>query len=43
MSCIEEIAYRNGWITKDMLLEIAEPMLKTEYGQYLTRIAEERR
>ena len=43
VSCIEEIAYRNGWITKDKLLEIAEPMMKTDYGQYLTRIAEERR
>jgi glucose-1-phosphate thymidylyltransferase len=43
VSCIEEIAYRNGWITKDKLLEIARPMLKTDYGKYLTRIAEERR
>ena len=43
ISCIEEIAYRNGWITKDKLLEIAQTMLKTEYGLYLTRIAEERR
>ena len=43
ISCIEEIAYRNSWITKDKLLEIAQPMLKTDYGQYLTRIAEERR
>ena len=43
VSCIEEIAYRNGWITKDNLLEIARPMMKTDYGQYLTQIAEERR
>jgi glucose-1-phosphate thymidylyltransferase len=43
VSCIEEIAYRNGWITKDKLLEIAQQMLKTDYGQYLVRIAEERR
>jgi glucose-1-phosphate thymidylyltransferase len=41
VSCIEEIAYRNGWITKDKLFEIAQPMLKTDYGQYLARIAEE--
>ena len=41
ISCIEEIAYRNGWISKDKLLEIAKPMLKTDYGRYLTRIAEE--
>ena len=43
ISCIEEIAYRKGWITKEKLLEIAQPMLKTDYGQYLTRIAEESR
>ena len=41
ISCIEEIAFRNGWITRDKLLEIAQPMLKTDYGQYLIRIAEE--
>ena len=33
MSCIEEIAYRNGWIAKDKPLEIAQPMLKTDYGK----------
>jgi glucose-1-phosphate thymidylyltransferase len=43
ISCIEEIAYRNGWITKDKLIEIAQPLLKTEYGKYLLRIAEEKR
>ncbi len=42
VSCIEEIAYRKGYITKDKLIQFAEPMLKTEYGQYLMRIAEER-
>ena len=39
VSCIEEIAYRNGWITKDKLLEIAQPMIKTDYGQYLVRVS----
>jgi glucose-1-phosphate thymidylyltransferase len=43
ISCIEEIAYRNGWITKDKLLEIAESMAKTDYGKYLERVAEEKR
>jgi glucose-1-phosphate thymidylyltransferase len=43
VSCIEEIAYRNGYITKDKLISIAQPMAKTEYGQYLMRISEERR
>lgn len=40
ISCLEEIAYRKGWITKERLLELAEPLKKNEYGQYLIRIAE---
>ena len=39
IACIEEIAYRQGWITKEQLLELAEPMQKTEYGQYMIQIA----
>lgn len=39
ISCIEEIAYKGGFITKDQLLELAEPLLKTEYGIYLTEVA----
>lgn len=41
VSCIEEIAYRNGFITKEEMLRLAEPMLKTDYGKYLFRVAEE--
>lgn len=41
VSCIEEIAYRKGYITKEQLIALAEPMLKTEYGQYMRRVAEE--
>ncbi len=41
VSCIEEIAFRKGYITKEQLLALAEPMLKTEYGQYMRRVAEE--
>ncbi|MGO5097225.1 glucose-1-phosphate thymidylyltransferase RfbA [Agathobaculum sp. LCP25S3_E8] len=41
VSCIEEIAYRMGFITKDKLLELAQPLMKTEYGKYLRIIAEE--
>ena len=41
VSCIEEIAYRKGYITKEQLIELAQPMLKTEYGQYMLRVAEE--
>lgn len=39
IACIEEIAYRQGWITKEQLLKLAEPMAKTEYGQYMLAIA----
>ena len=41
IGCIEEIAYRNGWINKDQLIKLAEPLRKTEYGKYLLKIAEE--
>jgi glucose-1-phosphate thymidylyltransferase len=41
IGCIEEIAYRNGWIDKDKLLKLAEPLKKTEYGKYLIKIVEE--
>ena len=40
ISCIEEIAYRMGYISAQQLSALAEPMLKTEYGQYLKSIAE---
>ena len=41
VSCIEEIAYRKGFIDKEQLLKLAEPLIKTEYGQYLKTVAEE--
>ena len=41
VACLEEIAYRKGYITKEQLLELAKPLLKTEYGQYLVKIANE--
>lgn len=41
VSCLEEIAYRKGYINKERLLELAQPLLKTEYGQYLVKIANE--
>ena len=41
IACLEEIAYRKGYIDKDKLLELAKPLMKTEYGQYLVRIANE--
>ena len=39
ISCIEEIAFRRGFIDKEQLLKLAEPLIKTAYGQYLTDVA----
>ncbi len=39
ISCIEEIAYRRNFIDKEQLLKLAEPLLKTDYGKYLTDVA----
>ena len=39
ISCIEEIAYKRGFIDQEQLLELAAPLMKTEYGQYLIEIA----
>lgn len=39
ISCIEEIAYKKGFIDKEQLLELSKPLMKTEYGQYLVDIA----
>ena len=41
VACLEEIAYKRGWITKEELKKLAEPMAKNDYGQYLLRRAEE--
>ena len=39
ISCIEEIAYKKGFISKEQLLVLAEPLMKTNYGKYLTEVA----
>lgn len=39
IACIEEIAYRNGYITKKQLVDLAQPLLKTDYGKYLLEIS----
>ncbi|WP_026517063.1 glucose-1-phosphate thymidylyltransferase RfbA [Butyrivibrio sp. MC2021] len=39
ISCIEEIAYKRGFITKEQLLKLAEPLMKTDYGKYLVEVA----
>ncbi len=38
VACLEEIAYRNGWLTQEQLHELAKPMLKNDYGQYLAKL-----
>ena len=38
VACLEEIAYRNGWITKEQVLELAKPLMKSKYGKYLEQI-----
>jgi glucose-1-phosphate thymidylyltransferase len=43
VSCLEEIAFDKGYITKDQLMKLAEPLKKNQYGQYLLRRAEEDR
>jgi glucose-1-phosphate thymidylyltransferase len=37
IACLEEIAYRNGWITKETLMECAERLSQTDYGAYLKK------
>ncbi len=39
ISCIEEIAYKRGFISKEQLLKLAEPLMKTAYGQYMVEVA----
>lgn len=40
VACLEEIAFKKGWITKEKLVDVAQPMVKNEYGKYLLRLAE---
>jgi len=42
VGCIEEIAYNNGWINKEALIKLSNPLIKTEYGKYLIEIAGEK-
>ena len=41
IACLEGIAYRKGWITSERLREIAQPMIKNQYGQYLLKVIDE--
>lgn len=42
VACLEEIAFKQGWIDKEQLLKLAQPMLKNGYGQYLKELAASR-
>lgn len=41
IACLEEIAYRKGWITEERMRELAQPMIKNQYGQYLLKVIDE--
>lgn len=41
IACLEGIAYRHGWISRERMVEIARPMLKNQYGQYLMKVVDE--
>ena len=41
IACLEGIAYRQGWITEERMRELAQPMIKNQYGQYLLKVIEE--
>lgn len=41
VACLEEIAYTQGWITKEKIIELAQPMIKNQYGQYLLKLINE--
>ncbi len=43
IACLEGIAYRKGWISEERMLELAKPMIKNEYGQYLLKVIEEKK
>ena len=42
VACLEEIAWRNGWMSDEQVLHLAKPMMKNEYGQYLSRLVNEK-
>ena len=43
IACLEAIAYRRGWITEERMRELAQPMIKNQYGQYLLQVIDERK
>ena len=43
IACLEAIAFRKGWIDEERMRELAQPMLKNQYGQYLLQVIEEKK
>ena len=43
IACLEAIAYRRGWINEERMRELAQPMIKNQYGQYLLQVIEEKK
>ena len=43
IACLEAIAYRRGWITEERMRELAQPMIKNQYGQYLLKVIDEKK
>ena len=43
VACLEAIAFRHGWISEERMLELAQPMIKNQYGQYLVKVVEDAR
>jgi glucose-1-phosphate thymidylyltransferase len=41
IACLEGIAYRKGWISREKMIELAQPMIKNQYGQYLMKVVDE--
>jgi glucose-1-phosphate thymidylyltransferase len=41
IGCIEEVAYRMGYITKEQLIELAKPFMKSQYGEYIMKVVKE--
>jgi glucose-1-phosphate thymidylyltransferase len=41
IACLEGIAFRQGWISEDKMRELAQPMIKNQYGQYLLKVIDE--
>jgi glucose-1-phosphate thymidylyltransferase len=41
IACLEGIAYRKGWISEERMRELAQPMIKNQYGQYLLKVIDE--